>query len=197
MILFYSDYCQHSRMLKETIKRYDPNYKIIKFVSIDALRLRGQNLPPQIHSVPALVETGGANGTQVLYGKQVFDYLLLPGKGKLLAPPPKEQNEPPKTDITNEPLSFAFNRGQGYSDSFASFQEESQDPFMDKSYNWSAFGVENLPEGGGPHVEAPFQEETRAKKDTVDLDAYRLQRDMELGQNDLNNTPLPPPTTAR
>lgn len=200
MILFYSDYCQHCRMLIETIKRYDPSNKLVKYVSIDILRLQGKSIPPQIHSVPALVTMDmGTKTKQVLYGKNVFDYLLLPGSGQLLRQTFKEES-PKETEenvATNEPSSFAFASFGGLSDGFADYNENG-DPsagFADRHYGWSAFGSE--PELPANQLGAPLAEETRTKKGLLDLDSYKIQREMELKQNDLNTKPLPPPSPAR
>ena len=43
MILFYSKFCNHSKMLLEHIKRYD-NDKIIKLVCIDDVRTTNSNI---------------------------------------------------------------------------------------------------------------------------------------------------------
>lgn len=196
MILFYSDYCQHCRMLRETIKRYDPGNTIIKFVSIDALRLRGKSVPAQVHSVPALY----LPTKQILYGKDVFDYLLLPGTGKLLEQPQKKESEQSGTGvIISEPASFAFSGSSSYSDSFANFDDnDGSGGFTDKNYAWSSFDVNDMPKEMISDAPVSLQEETRSsKKGLVDLDSYRIQRDLELQQNDLNTSPLPPPSTSR
>ena len=80
MILFYSSYCEHCTRLLDAIKRHDNN-NLVKNVCIDTLRLQGYNFEYKIHSVPAMyfIET-----KEIIYGKAVFDYLLLPNRGKLL-----------------------------------------------------------------------------------------------------------------
>jgi hypothetical protein len=75
-------------MLKETISTYDSNNELIKLVCIDVLRKKGQNIPSQIKSVPALFKIPNK---EIIFGKDVFDYLLLPGSGILLKQ--KEKNE--------------------------------------------------------------------------------------------------------
>jgi hypothetical protein len=66
-------------MLLEHIKRYDKE-KVIKLVSIDDLRNRNINIESKIHSVPAFMILPSK---ELLFGKSVFDYLLLPGRGIL------------------------------------------------------------------------------------------------------------------
>lgn len=80
MILFYSEYCEHSKMLLDSIKRHDTN-KLIKQVSVDAIRAKGLSLDPKIHSVPAMLFP---KTNEVIFGKAVFDHLFLPGRGVLL-----------------------------------------------------------------------------------------------------------------
>jgi hypothetical protein len=189
-------------MLIETIKRYDPSNKLIKYVSVDTLRMQGKSIPPQIHSVPAIVTIDESKGKQILYGKAVFDYLLLPGSGQLLRQTQTQQSaEAPVSgspEVSAEPSSFAFASFGGLSDKFADYSESNDDisaGFGDRQYGWSLFGSE--PESTNNGMAAPLQEETRTKKGTLDLDSYRIQRDMELQQNDLNTKPLPPPSAAR
>ena len=79
MILFYSVYCNHCKMLLEHIKRYDKE-KVIKLVSIDDLRNKNINIESKIHSVPAFMILPSK---ELLFGKSVFDHLLLPGRGIL------------------------------------------------------------------------------------------------------------------
>ena len=72
MILFYSVFCNHCKMLLEHIKRYDKE-KIIKLVSIDDLRNQNINIESKIHSVPAFMILPSK---EILFGKAVFDHLL-------------------------------------------------------------------------------------------------------------------------
>ena len=71
MILFYSDTCQHCSVLLDTIKRHDTK-KSIKLVIIDAII---DKIKHKITAVPALMFLPSK---EVIYGKAVFDYLLLP-----------------------------------------------------------------------------------------------------------------------
>jgi hypothetical protein len=66
-------------MLLEHIKRYDKE-KVIKLVSIDDLRSKNINIETKIHSVPAFMILPSK---ELLFGKSVFDHLLLPGRGIL------------------------------------------------------------------------------------------------------------------
>ena len=79
MILFYSIGCNHSKMLLDNVSRYDKDKKI-KLVPIDELKKQNINIETKIHTVPAFMILPSK---EILFGKDVFDYLLLPGRGIL------------------------------------------------------------------------------------------------------------------
>lgn len=203
MILLYSDYCPHCRMLLDTIKRHDVK-KQIKTVSIDALRVNNKPVPKQIHSVPALILLPG---NDILYGKQVFDYLLLPGKGKLLVgvnggsePNDDIQRKPNEVIITTDnsgPSAYSIHMN-GLSESFSTIEdkEHPMDGLDDRSYKWTSIKEQSEINVTVPAA-APLQEETRSKRNTLDLDAYKAQRELELKQSDINTSQLPPPSFTR
>lgn len=101
MILFYSEFCEHSKMLLESIKRHD-SQKQIKMVSIEAIRNNNMAIDPKIHSVPAMLFP---KTNEVIFGKAVFDYLFLPGRGKLLmgTSNTKDRDTEVKTEPTGAP----------------------------------------------------------------------------------------------
>ena len=80
MFLFYSDSCSHCTMLIETLKTLD-KHKIIKLISIDYLKSNQIIFDHRITHVPAMLLP---DINKILFGKDVFDHLLLPGKGILL-----------------------------------------------------------------------------------------------------------------
>ena len=82
MFLFYSDTCRHCTMLIETLKTLDKQ-KIIKLISIDYLKSNQIIFDHRITHVPAMLLP---DVDKILFGKDVFDHLLLPGKGILLNP---------------------------------------------------------------------------------------------------------------
>ena len=73
--LFYSEFCDHCKILLDTIKKHD-KVDTLKLVSIDNLRARGIKLNDN--------KTCSCYTEKFIYGKEVFDYLLLPGHGILL-----------------------------------------------------------------------------------------------------------------
>jgi hypothetical protein len=197
MILFYSDYCPHCRMLIDTIERHD-SQRTIKLVSLEALKQKGGRAPPQVTAVPALVLLPSK---ELLFGKAVFDYLLLPGKGKLLlarpTAPSGATNAPPSAaGPAGEPIAYTIGGG-ALSDAFAPIEHapgEMVEALADRAYAWTTLGEEAATPAP---ADAPFQEQTRSKKSLPDLDSIRAQRELELSQNDLNTSHLMPPIGTR
>jgi hypothetical protein len=67
-------------MLIETLKTLDKQHKI-KLISIDYLKSNKISFDNRITHVPAMLLK---EFNKIIFGKEVFDYLLLPGKGVLL-----------------------------------------------------------------------------------------------------------------
>ena len=139
-------------MLLEHIKRYDKE-KQIKVVSIDELRSKNIKVDTKIHSVPALVLIPSK---EILFGKAVFDHLLLPGRGVLcggqntrIDKPIKKENaldvpdaniNVPSLEISkdNEPSAFSLT-GFTLSDTFSNI-DDTIETIVDKNYNWDFIG---------------------------------------------------------
>ena len=79
IMMFYSDHCFACRQLLQELDRQNVGNKILR-VSVDLMRAKGQKVPPQIHSVPALYVLPQK---EYLFGKAVFDYLLNLNTGKI------------------------------------------------------------------------------------------------------------------
>ena len=159
MILFYSVYCNHCKMLLEHIKRYDKE-KIIKLVSIDDLRIKNIKIETKIHSVPAFMILPSK---ELLFGKAVFDHLLLPGRGILTttqntrmdktgiagavggnSSEPAENNIIPLTNTSEHddgPLAFTLN-ATSFSDNFSIIEDETKE-LNDKNYKWDFITNDN------------------------------------------------------
>lgn len=149
MILIYSEYCQHCNILIETIKKHDKN-NIVKKISVDLLRNEGYQIQEIIHSVPALLVKEDINITDkkdILFGKQVFDYLLLPNRGALFTidnntrlnkdtKDSKQENININDNNENSDEPMAFSLGSSMSDNFSSLDEESDNLLKDKNYKW-------------------------------------------------------------
>jgi hypothetical protein len=144
-------------MLLEHIKRYDKE-RMIKLVSVDNLRSRNIKLDSKIHSVPALMLMPSK---EVLFGKTVFDHLLLPPRGVLcsgqstrndknakkenaLDAPDSSINKPTlQTGDNDEPSAFSLNTGTILSDNFSNI-DDSVDTIIDKNYKWDTITGENI-----------------------------------------------------
>jgi len=145
MILFYSDSCQHCSVLLDTIKRHDTK-KTIKLVCIDT---RISLIKDKISKVPALMFLPTK---EVIYGKAVFDYLLLPNRGYLFT----NNNSRDKSDTqiqqsslhapsiplnttieSNEPISFSL--GTIMSEKFSDINDDNINSLnisKDRIYGW-------------------------------------------------------------
>lgn len=155
MILFYSKDCNHCSMLLEHIKRYDTD-KIIKLVSIDVLRNRQINVESKIHAVPALMLMPSK---EVIFGKAVFDHLLLPPRGLLCSGQstrndkntkkenalevPDSSITKPSADIANGGEPAAFSLSSVLSDNFSNIND-TVDTIIDKNYKWDTISGESI-----------------------------------------------------
>jgi len=154
MILFYSPQCNHCNMLIDNIKRYDKDKKI-KLVCINDLISENIEIEKKIHSVPAFMLMPSK---EMLYGKEVFDHLIMPGRGILCGGQSTRIERPTKNnqDIDDmnatkpldikenpdEPSAFVLN-GFNFSDKFSSIDEENKAECGDKGYNWDYITNDN------------------------------------------------------
>lgn len=148
MILFYSDFCQHCNVLLETIKRHDKN-GIIKLVSIDDLRSLNKPIDKKIHSVPALLIL---NTKEYLFGKNVFDYLLLPNRGVLFSTQISSKGQTQEigqsigrkdVDINHTGEPSAFSLGSISSEYFSPLEDSTDSVLLDKNYNFDFITEDN------------------------------------------------------
>lgn len=177
-------------MLLDTIKRHDED-KSIKLLSIEALKAVNK-LPPTIHSVPALMTLPEK---KLMFGKSVFDYLLLPGTGALLRMQASKVEARQQASNADPSAPSAFVLGANLSDNFSPYAEQdnnSADHVDDRVYNWSH--VNEAPPSIDPAQ--PLQEDTRTKKSLPDIDYILQQRDMDLRADVTVNT-MPPPVATR
>jgi hypothetical protein len=140
MILFYSDTCQHCAVLLDTIKRHDTK-KTIKLVVIDTIV---NKISHKITAGPALMFMPSK---EIIYGKAVFDYLLLPNRGYLFSNNSTRDKQEQssitspiplnKQDVPNEPMAFTL--GSISSDNFSDITDDninSMNINEDKLYKW-------------------------------------------------------------
>jgi hypothetical protein len=116
-ILYYSNYCEHSKKLLQTISKINNVQKSMHFICIDKREKDANNkvfivlengqkiiMPENINRVPALLLLD--QGYNVLYGESILEHLK-----------PKQQAEVKKATKNNmEPMAFAFGGGGGFND---------------------------------------------------------------------------------
>jgi hypothetical protein len=140
----------------DSIRRFDVD-KMVKLVNIIDLQRTHPSVFQQIKMVPALMVLPSK---EIIYGKTVFDYLLLPSRGKLVTPrntlPPNapgngnfaQFNNPSSQKIPGilheEEGVMAFNSAKGmYGDAFADINEsmstaENANGNPHGAYSWTA-----------------------------------------------------------
>jgi hypothetical protein len=170
-------------MLLEHIKRYDKE-KVIKLVSIDDLRNKNINIESKIHSVPAFMILPSK---ELLFGKAVFDHLLLPGRGILCSTQSTrldkmvsgENDMIPLANTGNgtlgsgssgstgtasgdssssEPLAFTLNTAS-FSDNFSIIEDETKE-LSDKNYNWDFITNDNNITDGIKNIPTPISDDS-------------------------------------
>ncbi len=178
MILFYSETCQHCSVLLDTIKRHDSK-KTIKMVCIDT---KINILKDIIKNVPALMFLPTK---EIIYGKAVFDYLLLPNRGYLFTSKSGRNN---KEDTSPSSLSSpiplnekkidddpeAFSLGSIYADNFSSIDENNV--INNKVYNWDYIDNDNR----NINIEREFKEkssETNSNKKLPSIEELTKERE--------------------
>lgn len=162
MILFYSYSCQHCSILIDTIKKHDTK-KTIKLVCVD--KMIG-DLKHKITNVPALMFLPSK---EVIYGKGVFDYLLLPNRGYLFTcnNTREKSNENEGTSM-NAPVPLnkeidpdepsAFSLGSILSENFSSITDNdinSPNINENKNYRWDF--INNNNQSGTQEIEIKEQ----------------------------------------
>ena len=210
MILFYSVYCNHCKMLLEHIKRYDKE-KVIKLVSIDDLRNKNINIESKIHSVPAFMILPSK---ELLFGKSVFDHLLLPGRGILCSTQSTrldkavsgENDMIPLANTGNgtvgagsisggsggtgdsdssEPMAFTLNTAS-FSDNFSIIEDESKE-LNDKNYNWDFITNDNNITDGIKNITTPISGDdtsgsggTKSERTSQSIEELKKLRDAQF-----------------
>ena len=153
-------------------------------------------IPPQIHSVPALLLFPAKN---IIYGKQVFDHLLLPGKGILTTGITKDtaqsQGGSPHKE-PSDPQAFSLLISNATGDNFSFIEDSNSFADTNRNYVWTSINDDDIVAKNSYDTNAhTTQESTRVKKETLDLDEYKARRadDMNIVLN--TNIPLTPAVT--
>ena len=190
MILFYSVFCNHCKMLLEHLKRYDKE-KIIKLVSIDELRSKNINIESKIHSVPAFMILPSK---EILFGKAVFDHLLLPGRGILCSTQSTRLDKSASgtgiggdNDVLmplantgsgvggeDEPLAFTLNTAS-FSDNFSIIENDTQE-LNDKNYNWDFITNDSNISDGIKNISGDASDTTMTKSEKTSQSLEELKK---------------------
>jgi hypothetical protein len=184
-------------MLLEHLKRYDKE-KIIKLVSIDELRSKNINIESKIHSVPAFMILPSK---EILFGKAVFDHLLLPGRGILCSTQSTRLDKSASGSGTgtggdndvlmplantgsgvggeDEPLAFTLNTAS-FSDNFSIIENDTQE-LNDKNYNWDFITNDSNISDGIKNISGDASDTTMTKseKTTNSLEELKKLRDSQ------------------
>lgn len=179
MILFYSQECQHCSILIDTIKKHDTK-KNIKLILIN--NLKNNSILNKITYVPALMFLPSK---EIIYGKAVFDYLLLPNRGFLFnnTNTRTEKNIQTSSIVSPIPLNneninnndpLAFSLGSIISDRFSDINDNDNNSMLfnkDKVYKWSSIDyVDNS-------IDIKNIDNTNDKKKLPSLDEISRERD--------------------
>jgi ABC-type antimicrobial peptide transport system permease subunit len=180
MILFYSDSCQHCSVLLDTIKRHDTK-KTIKLVCIDGIV---NKINHKINAVPALMFIPSK---EIIYGKAVFDYLLLPNRGYLFTSnSTREKTEVNTSIISPIPLNTvkttidepsAFTLGSISADNYSDITDDninSMNINADKLYKW---GIIDDDKNEIPNMEMSKLESEKTQKKLPSIDELQKQRE--------------------
>jgi len=187
-ILFHSDHCQYCRQLLDTVKRMDGQGRIRLF-NVDK-----HARPAQLQGVPALMVLPAKN---IIYGKQVFDYLLLPNRGILVtgsgaANATQAQGQAQGQAMqAQEPAPFAALKAQT-SSSFAMWDNDTNTPLADQPVSWEWMNS-GSGSGTGTGVAPPIANNTQPLSPpglnvetrdrlgkTIDFDGLLAQRESDL-----------------
>jgi hypothetical protein len=181
-------------MLLEHINRYDKE-KTIKLVSIDDLRNKNINIESKIHSVPAFMILPSK---ELLFGKAVFDHLLLPGRGILCSTQSTRiektlsentggdnigvngDNIIPLVNVSatdGEPLAFALNTST-FSDNFSIIEDETKE-LNDKNYKWDFITNDNNISDGIPINSNKDDSSIKNEKNTQSIEELKRIRDAQ------------------
>jgi hypothetical protein len=115
---------------------------MVKLVSIDTLRSLRKPIDPKIHSVPALLLL---QTKEYLFGKAVFDYLLLPNRGVLFSGQLRDNKNTKDTKHVIQVSDSDENRSTGDPQAFTlgsisaeyfSSIEDTNSMINDKNYKW-------------------------------------------------------------
>jgi hypothetical protein len=185
MILFYSETCQHCSVLLDTIKIHDTK-KTIKLVVIDGII---NKIKHKVKAVPALMFLPSK---EIIYGKAVFDYLLLPNRGYLFTvnKNTRDKGETPSTssiispiplnkaeEVIGEPSSFSL--GAIIADNYSDITDDninSMNINKDRLYKWESLDSSDSSNKNDMPKMADYDSEKSSRK-LPSIDELQKQRE--------------------
>lgn len=182
-------------MLMDQLERYEVK-KHFKFINVEKLLSKGMKLPPDIRAVPALMMLPSRN---VLIGKPLFDYLLLPNKGFIFTAnqtkSKEEVKKPTDKPSNDDPIAFGINN-YASGDMFSYIEDKNGDMNdQHKQYSWAPLH-ENFTIPTPQEDDYVTEDKTSRKPKMPDLSVLQSERALDI-QNHLNNTALPPASSER
>lgn len=198
-ILYYSNYCEHSRKLLQSISKTDIK-KDIHFICIDK-RVKDNNnktyivlengnrilMPENINRVPALLLL--SQGYNVLYGDAILQHFK----------PTQERMVKQATKNNMEPMAFSFGSGGGFGDIVSdqySFLDMDSDSLSAKG-NGGMRQLHNyvdLNSNGNLNIECPEDDFDYKKSNKIPegltVEQLQQQRDQDLQKISGNRPPM-------
>jgi len=179
LILYYSNHCEPSKNLLQTISRSKIKEEI-HFVCIDK-RIQGNDgatyiilennqqmvLPPTVTKVPALLLLN--RGHQVLFGQQIYQHLQ----------PKEEQYTTQATNFNQEPLAFSLTEMGGNSDNY-SYLDMSNDELSAKGNGGQRIMHSYAGINSADQIETPPEDYEPNKIGEISIDQIQQQRNSDI-----------------
>ena len=198
-ILYYSNYCKHSKPILDFLAKHDLA-KTLNCICVDRRKINPQTgqvnivlengntilLPPNVHSVPALLLV--KDNYRCILGKQIIEHYR----------PQVNEASDMATQGNGEPLGFSLGARDIQSEAFT-FYNATPDDLSAKGQGGNRPLYHYVPADGNiPNIETP-PETYKPNKISQDItvDSLQQQRSNEINHNmqQINQTPfLPPPT---
>ena len=180
-ILYYSNFCEHSKKLLQHISKSDLS-KDIHFLCIDVrekkedgnMYIKLQNkemiLPKTITKVPALLLL--SNNYQVLFGEDIYNYFN-----------PKQAQKQVQATMNNlEPSAFSFSSNQISSDNFSFLDMDSEqlsakgNGGMRQLHNYFSISQQN------ENISTPSEDfsNKETNKNNISLEQLQKQRELDI-----------------
>jgi|APGre2960657373_1045057.scaffolds.fasta_scaffold00081_33 hypothetical protein len=177
-------------MLLDSVKRYDTN-GAVKLCCVEQIRKSNPKVLQRISMVPALILSPTGGSKEILFGKDVFDFLLLPNRGRLMQPSLSKKEESPQSITTSAPINVVQDGPDGFeltasAGNFTFIENEAEIPNA-LGHLWSSVN-EDKPIGELAPTQA-INSDQRSKKDLPTMESIMAQRDNDVSFMKPNNPP--------